>query len=387
MKLLFALISIIILQGSTALFSQEVKSKTMKIRLNSLPAQKADEDQITIDSSPPTIHILSPENITGEKYQTSETEFRLIGEVTDESKIRFVSVNTDIRMVDESGIFISDLTLQPGENTIRLAAMDDHNNIQEQFLVVEFTPEVITLADRISEESTYYALIIGINQYADEKLPDLDNPINDADNLYRALTENYTFNEEHIQLLKDATRAEIIDGLDDLDQKVTPDDNLLIFYAGHGWWDEDANTGYWLPADADDTRKSNWFRNSTLVDYLKEINSKHTLLITDACFGGAIFKTRSAAPTMEKAYERLYELPSRKAMTSGSLTEVPDESAFVRFLIDRLEKNQDTYLPSEQLFSSFQIAVINNSDVVPRFGEIGNVGDQGGDFIFLKRRN
>ena len=132
--------------------------------------------------------------------------------------------------------------------------------------------------------------------------------------------------------------------------------------------------------------KTNWFRNSALVDYLKEIDSKHTLLITDACFGGSIFKTRAVFPGRSKAFEKLYDLPSRKAMTSGTLTEVPDRSSFTRYLVERLNENDETYISSEQLFSSFRISVINNSDAIPQFGVIGNVGDQGGDFIFLKKR-
>ena len=72
-------------------------------------------------------------------------------------------------------------------------------------------------------------------------------------------------------------------------------------------------------------------------------------------------------------------------MTSGTLTEVPDRSAFISFLVERLENNSEKYLSSEQLFSSFRIAVINNSDVIPQYGEIRNVGDQGGDFIFIKK--
>ena len=227
-------------------------------------------------------------------------------------------------------------------------------------------------------------MIIGIESYRDKEISDLDNPINDARKLFNTLTTDYNFKKKNIRFIENATRADIIRSLDDLGEMITPDDNLLIFYAGHGWWDEEANNGYWLPADAHRNEKTNWFRNSTLVDYLKEIHSKHTLLIADACFGGSIFKTRSAFGSREKAYERLYELPSRKAMTSGTLTEVPDRSSFSKFLIDRLDANEELYLSSEQLFSSFRIAVINNSDVIPQFGEIGNVGDQGGDFIFLK---
>ena len=116
-----------------------------------------------------------------------------------------------------------------------------------------------------------------------------------------------------------------------------------------------------------------------------KIKSKHTLLIDDACFGGAIFKTRTAFPDARKAIQKLYELTSRKAMTSGTLTEVPDLSAFINFLVERLENNTEKYLSSDQLFSSFRIAVINNSNAIPQYGEIRNVGDQVGDFIFIKK--
>jgi len=73
-------------------------------------------------------------------------------------------------------------------------------------------------------------------------------------------------------------------------------------------------------------------------------------------------------------------------MTSGTLTEVPDRSSFTRYLLDRLNENEEMYLSSEQLFSSFRIAVINNSDAIPQYGEIRNVGDEGGDFIFLRKK-
>ena len=203
--------------------------------------------------------------------------------------------------------------------------------------------------------------------------------------MYNVLVTDYYFDKENVFLIKNAKRAHITNALDGLAEKVTRKDNLLIFYAGHGWWDEIANIGYWLPYDAKISRKAEWFRNSTLCDYLREINSKHTLLITDACFGGAIFKTRTVSMKAPKAIQMLYDLPSRKAMTSGTLTEVPDRSSFVKYLIDRLATNDDRYIASEQLFSSFRIAVINNSDVIPQYGEIRNVGDEGGDFIFIKK--
>ena len=199
------------------------------------------------------------------------------------------------------------------------------------------------------------------------------------------ISTNYTFEKENVKLLRNATMADIVTSLDYFAKTVKPNDNFLIFYAGHGVWNANSETGFWLPSDARKTSTLNWFRNSALRDYLREVNSKHTLLITDACFGGSIFKTRAAFSDATVAVNKLYELPSRKAMTSGTLTEVPDQSAFLKYMIERLNTNKEKYLSSEQLFSSFRIAVINNSNALPQYGEIKDVGDQGGDFIFIRR--
>lgn len=232
----------------------------------------------------------------------------------------------------------------------------------------------------------YYGLVIGINEYQDPSINSLDNCIRDAESIYNILTTGYTFDKGNVRLLKNAMMADIVGALDYYSKVVGPEDNFLIFYAGHGVWDAKSQIGFWLPADARRDSKLDWFRNSTLRDYLREIHSKHTLLITDACFGGSIFKTRAAFTDAPLAVNKLYELPSRKAMTSGTLTEVPDESAFLKFLFDRLSKNTEKYMSSEQLFSSFRLAVINNSNVVPQFGEIKEVGDEGGDFIFIRKQ-
>lgn len=368
--------------GCYMLPAQEVKSGKSSLRISNVP--KVEVKEIP-DTDPPVIELISPKIYLGTRFYTQQQEFDLIGKVSDSSTINFVSINGDMRPFTESGIFTMQLTLKPGDNRFRVVAMDQKENLREVFFIVDFTPPVISLKDKISKNATYYGLIIGIDTYIDDDLKDLDNPVKDAEILFQTLTGKYNFQEENITFLKNARRGEIIQAMDELANVITPEDNLLIFYAGHGWWDEVSSIGYWLPSDSDDRIKTNWFRNSTLVDYLKEINSKHTLLITDACFGGSIFKMRSAFGNSDKAFEKLYELPSRKAMTSGNLTKVPDRSSFTRFLIRRLEENEETYLSAEQLFSSFRIAVINNSDAIPLYGEIANVGDEGGDFIFLRK--
>jgi hypothetical protein len=72
-------------------------------------------------------------------------------------------------------------------------------------------------------------------------------------------------------------------------------------------------------------------------------------------------------------------------MTSGDLTEVPDESIFVKNFILLLSENKESYLPSEKLFFGIKPKVVSSADLIPQFGIIKNAGDQGGDFIFFKK--
>ncbi len=233
----------------------------------------------------------------------------------------------------------------------------------------------------------YFALLIGINKYKfnQDGIVDLNEPINDLEKLREAIVRNYTFNDEHVFTLKNATRSEIIDNLELLSREVTPRDNLLIFYAGHGIFDANLNVGYWLPSDASMSSKANWLSNSVLRDYITGIKSKHTLLVSDACFSGSIFKTRSVESLDASGFTRLYSLPSRKAMTSGTLTTVPDQSKFMEYMVKRLNDNAEDFLTAKQLFFQIETAVINNTSNIPQYGTIQSAGDEGGDFIFIRR--
>jgi hypothetical protein len=215
--------------------------------------------------------------------------------------------------------------------------------------------------ERLTDGSRYFALIIAVNEYHDPLISNLTEPLRDAELLLSTLTQNYNFREDHIRLLKNPTRNELIQALDELAHEVKKNDNLLIFYAGHGLWDDQLKKGFWMPSDASTDNRANWFSNSDLRDYMGGIPARHTLLISDACFSGGIFKTREVFSAVTPATIELYKLPSRKAMTSGAMTTVPDKSIFIEYLIKRLNENTSPVLSAEQLFASFKIAVINNS--------------------------
>ena len=227
----------------------------------------------------------------------------------------------------------------------------------------------------------YHAIIISENQYNDSRIKDLAEPQNDADKLTTILMSKYFFKQSDITRLNNPIRSKVFEAIEQKTKILSSDDNLLIFFAGHGYWDENLKMGYWLPSDAQLDSKSNWLSNADLSIYLTAIQANHILLISDACFSGGIFKTRGL-DNMEQGNKRLYELKSRKAITSGNLKEVPDKSIFIKYFLKELELNEIPFLTSDQLFSKIRPNILNNSTTEPLYGVIHNTGDEGGEFIF-----
>ena len=334
------------------------------------------------------IEIFSPVPVKG-KVVHDKNSITIVGRVSDPQGVNTFLINRNVLKLSEGGVFQYNLNLSKGENQVNLVAINTKGIMNEQKLVIDCIAEnAVAAGEEMPEiaKSRYFAILIGVSEYQHPEITDLDNPVKDAESLYNVLLSKYTFDKENITFLKNPTQAELISTFDELGNKLSENDNLLIFYAGHGYWDEKAKVGYWFPSDASRNSKVNWFSNSTLRDLLGGIQARHTILIADACFSGAIFKSRAAFTDAPQGIQKLYELPSRKAMTSGIFSqEVPDESQFIKYLVKRLDENADKYLTSEVLFSTFKSAVMNNSQNVPQYGVIQNVGDEGGDFIFIHK--
>lgn len=344
------------------------------------------------NNSPAIVAISSPSGLTEKSRgfkKVTTNQMVITGAITDEDGVRSVFVNNQNVTLGQNGLFSVTLNMSAGRNDIIFDVIDMKNvSTQKVFSVeVDAPTNVPALAEVSTGDGKFYALLIGVDEYDDPEISDLDKPVADARMLGDVLKKYYTFEPENVVNLENPTRSQIIDALDGLRKRLGPEDNLVLFYAGHGYWDEETETGYWIPKNGRKSSTADWFRNTTLTDQLRTINSRHTLLIADACFSGSIFKSRAIFISEDEvAIKQLYDLPSRKAMTSGTLTEVPDKSEFLKYLTKRLETNVEKYLPSAELFSSFRRAVINNSDgIIPQYGTMQKVGDEGGDFIFIRR--
>lgn len=238
----------------------------------------------------------------------------------------------------------------------------------------------------------YYALIIGIDKY-NGAWNELNNAVNDAKAVESTLKGKYRF--EHFRTLYDAqaTRENIISEFEWLMQNVKENDNVLVYYSGHGEYKKELNKGYWVPVDASTASLSKYISNSDLQTFLGGIKAKHTLLISDACFSGDIFRGNTLSVPFEeseKYYKEVYTLASRQALTSGGLEPVTDggkdgHSVFTYYLLKILNENSGRYFDAGQLFEKIKIPVTNNSEQSPKFSPIKNIGDEGGQFIFIKK--
>ena len=245
-----------------------------------------------------------------------------------------------------------------------------------------------TLA-KFTTDGKYYALIIGNNNY--EKLEPLDNAVNDAKDLEKVLREKYGF---ETTLLLNQKSDETEDAIIDFTQNREKNDNILIYYAGHGHLVKKQKRGYWLPTDSGPKQDSKWLSNNNIKDLIGSSDAKHILLIVDSCFSGSLMRGSGENKSIEKltqaTVDRFKKLKTRLVITSGGNELVADgigaskNSVFAEPLIKTLKNNNDV-IRSIELFQKVQYYVINNADQTPNHSLIHGTGHDGGEFLFFPK--
>jgi len=255
---------------------------------------------------------------------------------------------------------------------------------------------------RISEESpahsnglgTYYALIIGINDY--DEWPLLKTAVNDANDVKEVLINHYGFSKENIliRLNKEATRKTLIDDFRLLAAGLKENDNLLIFFAGHGQLDQISNDGYWIPVDGKIDDLCTWITNSTIKNLLssESVRGKNIIVIADSCYSGSLLRGASAPiPFGSEGYqEKILALASKKSrqiVSSGGLESVSDvgrdeHSLFTYYFLKGLRENTLPYIDIENLIlTKVWKPVTEKGGQRPSVGRIKTPMDEDGQFV------
>lgn len=318
-------------------------------------------------------------------HEVNEDQLWIEGSIESSNEIAQLLVNGNSISFSTNGYFSYDQPLDRGNNEIIVKCIDSRGLTSQTSFTVKSTyePAPPPAINKVEVNDRYYALLIGVDNYQDYGISDLAKPIIDAKKVRSVLTEKYGFAASDVFLLSDPDREKFYSVVENIGNVIRQGDNLLIFYAGHGYWDERYDAGYWLLSDAIPTNRSSWLSNNELKTLLNGLNTRHTLVIADACYSGSLIKSRDLDFNVE--LQSLYLAKSRKAMTSGSLKTVPDESVFLYYLIKRLEENDKKFLRAEYLFNSLRDEVMLNTENTPLYGDIPTLTQEGGDFLFKQK--
>jgi TPR repeat protein len=298
--------------------------------------------------------------------------------------------------------WIAQLEAERRSSSERIAAMPKLRMPQQS--VTDSAPSMPTALDARTAQGLsfgrYYALVIGNQHYEAKAVGDLDTPINDATRAAQILTQRYGFT---VQILKDATDVEMLKALNDLNGVLKPDDNLLIYYAGHGerLGAGPTESGYWLPVNADPPPQDLfWLPNEQITGHLARLQARRILVVADSCYAGLLSTDPSYLFVSDKVgYTKeylAYKLPKRARLliSSGGNEPVLDsggsgDSIFARAFLDVLESNRDI-LATPELFARIRKrveggAAPNRTTQQPQFKSIKGAGHEVGDFFFVPK--
>ena len=162
-------------------------------------------------------------------------------------------------------------------------------------------------------KSLRYALVIGVDQYADTQITTLGGASNDAKTLANALIQYAGFPAEQVTLLASdqpverlPTRGNILRRLSNMAAVVPPEGLLLISFAGHGI--ERGGQAFLLPSDSQvsndvDLLEQTAINVAQVKDRIKKIGVKQVLMILDACRNDPVGRANADNP-LTAAYTR-----------------------------------------------------------------------------------
>jgi TPR repeat protein len=250
----------------------------------------------------------------------------------------------------------------------------------------------------------HYVVAIGIDHYAN--WPILGTAVSDATGFAKLLTSQFGF-EYAVEPLteKDATRDAIntlID--DDLRSKLKAEDDLVIFFAGHGTTRKDKvgdttqSVGFIVPYEARAPgAEEHWSDYLNIEELLRNIGSlpaAHILVIFDSCHSGMAMGNRFVTSRADTRFQRdMLAKISRKVIASAEGDQLaadtgplPGHSLFTGLLIQGLttgkaDRFDQGFITATQLgaYAQHEVAVAEGSKQTPLFGAFNL--DAGGDLI------
>ncbi len=282
-----------------------------------------------------------------------------------------------------------EMNLLDGENVISVTVTNEDGGTVTDYRNILVGFDAISKAIDINRKD--YALLIGTDKY--DHWSDLVNPIYDVETVSEILSDSYGFEAE--TLLNPEQEDVLIKIKEYSQKKYRPQDQLLIFIAGHGQFDEAFGEGYIVTRGSldNDEAKTTYIPHSVLRNIIDNIPCEHILLVMDVCFSGTfdpvIAKSRAAVYDDLDDAELLVRKLSKKTrryLTSGGKEYVSDgipgkHSPFAQKFIEVLKSRggEDRIITLHEIYP-----IMQRLQTLPRTGEFGS-NEKDSDFVFVMK--
>lgn len=347
------------------------------------------------DFEGPQILLFEPSKTRGLSLADPHGDLTVRGMVTDKSGVSWVKVNQLYASLDGNGNFLKDIPVRAGLNTILIEASDRVGNQSSLSITVERKELGLPKTSKVASSELYgksFAIVIGINRY--EKMPALEFAVEDAKAVSKLL-EASGFDQITMILDKEASQGRILTELfHHLPQKVSSNDRLLFYFAGHGETEDltdGGKKGYILPVDADNSDLAGTAISMEQVrSFSSRIAAKHILYVMDSCYSGLGLSRSTGASTVSTGFLRkVASLRAVQVITAGGKGEQAQERGgqgiFTRFFLKALEGeadiNKDGVVTGTELGAYLRPTVsdASNQAQTPLFGRLEGEGE----FLFF----
>jgi hypothetical protein len=391
-------------QQNQAVNQLELETHQLSSKLNNVEAKRER------DTTGPTIEIVNPlltatRGIPTVRLRSIQRTADIEGKINAPAGIKYFKVNDQPERYAKDGSFKTQIPLEGAEKKVSVVVVDNNGRQAVLDFLIQTAVGAVAASTVSPDDNSmskpgdlnigdYYAVIIGNDDYT--YLPKLRTAVTDARRVDRVLREKYGF---RTTLLINADRRTILSALYELREHLAPQDNLLIYYAGHGDMDRVNDRGYWLPVDAEEDNPSNWISNDAITDILNTMPSKHIMVVVDSCYSGTL--SRTAIPQVQvnlpenlrdEWLRLMTKSRSRTVLTSGGLEPVLDEggngdSVFAQAFVTALQKNHGLLL-GYNLYREVADVVTQRAsqfgvNQVPEYAPIAHAGHETGQFFFV----
>lgn len=198
----------------------------------------------------------------------------------------------DVPIYGRKGLDYSDKKLVTINEKIELTLSNSRNKIQisatNKSGVASLKETFYINYQGIPKKTNLYLLTFGVNQY--DNAPNLDFSEKDAKNIQQLFQERSTYFDKVYQyplLGKDFSKEAILKLRKTL-EKTKVDDQILIFYAGHGFLDKENDFFLTCKNTNFNTPEETGVSYETLENLLDGIPARQKLVLIDACHSGEI---------------------------------------------------------------------------------------------------